>query len=348
MSGLTSGTLLGRVHDFLKIYLPSHRHVSPNTVRAYTKAIDQFLDFVKLQKHVSLGDVTFEMLTADTILTFLDHLEADNGCSTSTRNQRLAAIRSFIKYAATRDITVAANVKELKAVPTKKPDATVLIDYMSEAAVSAILAEPDPVTPKGLRDRCLLMLMYDTGARVQEVVTLKLRDFRWGRKPTVTLHGKGGKDRTVPLAEKTTAHLKLYLDAFHPSPRDNEQFLFYTVIHYTVQPLTDRRIRYIVKEYGVAARKKCKEVPENVFPHLWRHSRAMHLYQHGMDLTLISQWLGHAQLETTQIYAHADTEHKRVAIEKATSSASPLNGKISSPRFIVTDDDTLRRLAGLI
>jgi len=348
MPRLAAGTLLGKVHDFLKIYLPSHRHVSPNTIRAYSNAIDQLLNFVKTQKHVTLGDITFEMLTADTILAFLDHLEADNGCSISTRNQRLAAIRSFIKYAATRDITVAANVNELKAVPTKKPDTIKLIDYMSEVAVAKVLEEPNPAIPKGLRDRCLLMLMYDTGARVQEVVDVILRDFRWGKKPTVTLHGKGGKDRTVPLAENTTAHLKLYLDAFHPSPRNNEQFLFYTIIHGAVQPLTDRRVRNIVKEYGVIARKKCKEVPENVFPHLFRHSRAMHLYQHGMDLTLLAQWFGHAVIETTQIYAHADTEHKRIAIEKATSSTSPLSGKILATRFIVTDDDTLRRLAGLI
>ena len=120
-----------------------------------------------------------------------------------------------------------------------------------------------------------------------------------------------------------------------------------TGINSAIHPLTDRRIRDIVKEYGAAARKKCWDAPENVFPHLWRHSRAMHLYQNGMDLTLVSQWLGHAQLETTRIYAHADTEHKRIAIEKATQPNNPLKAKPSPPRFTVTDDETLRRLSGL-
>ena len=348
MRKLAVGTLLGRVHEFLKVYLPNHRHLSPNTIRAYSKSLDLLLDFVKNEKHVQLIDVTFDMLTADMILAFLDYLEVTTYCSISTRNQRLAAIRAFIKYAATRDIAVAANLKELKAVPTKKTANVKLIEYMSEAAVAAILVEPDANTQKGFRDRTLLIMMYETAARVQEIADIKLSDFRWGKKPTVTLHGKGRKDRTVPISEKAAKHLKLYLDTFHPMPRNNGQYLFYTVIHGTTRSITVRRIRDIVKEHSASARKKCNEIPDNTFPHIFRHSRAMHLYQNGMDLTLIAQWLGHVHLDTTQIYAHADSEHKRVAIEKATSTTNPINAKMSTPRFTISDDDMLRQLAGLI
>jgi site-specific recombinase XerD len=111
--------------------------------------------------------------------------------------------------------------------------------------------------------------------------------------------------------------------------------------------LSDRRIRYLLKDYAGKARATCIEVPENVHPHMFRHSRAMHLYQEGMDLTLVSQWLGHAQLETTRIYAHADTEHKRKAIAAATSAESPLFSKLNPNRYTVTDEDALKRLVGL-
>lgn len=123
--------------------------------------------------------------------------------------------------------------------------------------------------------------------------------------------------------------------------------LFYSVTRGSLHPIKDRRIRYLIKDYGEKARGICSEVPENVYPHLFRHSRAMHLYQEGMDLTFISQWLGHAQLETTLIYAHADTEHKRKAIAAATPQDNPLYSKLNSARYTVTDDETLKRLTGL-
>ena len=146
-----------------------------------------------------------------------------------------------------------------------------------------------------------------------------------GRLPKVTLFGKGRKSRVVPLMDKTAQHLKKYLSLFHEiAAADDDAPLFYSVIHGNRQCLSARRVRYMLQKYGEQARQVCSEVPENVYPHLFRHSRAMHLYQEGMDLTLVSQWLGHSQLETTQIYAHADTEHKRKAIEAATPQDNPL------------------------
>ena len=114
-----------------------------------------------------------------------------------------------------------------------------------------------------------------------------------------------------------------------------------------MHPISDRRVRYLLKEYGNKARLVCPEVPPNVHPHLFRHSRAMHLYQAGMDLTFVAQWLGHAQLETSRIYAHADTEHKRKAIAAATPADSPLFSKLNSARYTVSDEETLKRLTGL-
>jgi len=336
------------IHDYLKVYLPKQRKLSSNTIRSYREALELLVDYVKVQKEIPLQDVTFEMLTSETILGYLDYLETERGCGVSTCNNRLAAVRTFLVFAADRDITTVTSLKELKKVPVKKPDKIEVIGHMSMAAIAAIVAQTDISKPKGVRDRFLMLLMYDAGARLQEMIDIRLCDFRLGATPTVTLHGKGGKVRTIPIMEKTVQYLRNYLTVFHPDTSlSTETPLFYSVIHGKMNPLSDRRIRNLIKEYGANARIQCLEVPENVHPHLFRHSRAMHLYQQGMDLTLVSQWLGHANLETTLVYAHADTEYKRKAIAASTPAENPLHAKLNPSRFTVTDEDTLKRLTGL-
>jgi len=301
-----------------------------------------------MHKNVPLQDVTFEMLDEETITAFLDSIEVDRKCSISTRNNRLAAIRAFMKFSADRDISTVAIFDGFKRITAKKPNKAEVIEYMSMTAISAIVEQAGVDRRHSLRDRTFLILMYDTGARIQEMVDIALCDLRFGKTPTITLHGKGGKTRSVPLMEKTVQYLQKYLSQYHTdAPFQSNLPLFYTITHGERHPLSDRRIRYLIKECGEKARKHCIEVPENVHPHMFRHSRAMHLYQNGMDLTLVSQWLGHANLETTLIYAHADTEHKRVAIAASTPADSPLSKKLNPDRFIVTDDDTLKRLTGL-
>ncbi|MCI8526906.1 MAG: site-specific integrase [Oscillospiraceae bacterium] len=341
-------SLFPLVHDYLKIYLPKQRNVSPNTIRSYRKALEELLDYVKDRKQISLGEVTFEYLTTDMILSFLEYLESGRGCSVPTCNTRFAAIRAFMDYAADRNLTLVANLNKLKKVPFKKPNNTVTVDYMSMMAITAVIGQPNTSTPKGLRDQFFMILLYDTGARVQEILNIKLCDLQLGHLPKVTLFGKGRKTRIVPLMEKTVLHLKKYLLVFHPDPASATDLpLFYSVTHGEKHPLTPRMAQYILQKYGEQARCICKEVPEKVHPHLFRHSRAMHLYQGGMDLTLVSQWLGHSQLETTQIYAHADTEHKRIAIAASTSQDNPLYSKLNSARYTISDEDTLKKLTGL-
>ncbi|EOS77688.1 hypothetical protein C819_00799 [Lachnospiraceae bacterium 10-1] len=341
-------SLFPLIHDYLKIYLPEQRNVSPNTILSYRKALEELLDYVKEREEIPLGSVSFEHLEADTIFTFLEYLESEKGYSIPTRNARFAAIRAFMDYAADHDVALVANLNKLKKVPFKKAASTVMVDYMSMEAVTAIIEQLDANTQKGLRDRLFIMLLYDTGARIQEALNINLGDLQLGSLPKVTLFGKGRKTRVVPLMDKTAQHLKKYISVFHENTeQDGDAPLFYSVIHGKKQRLSDRRVRYILQKYGDKARSVCSEVPENVYPHLFRHSRAMHLYQEGMDLTLVSQWLGHSQLQTTQIYAHADTEHKRKAIEAATPQDNPLHSKLNSARYTVTDEETLKKLAGL-
>ena len=347
MSKVVDEMLFKLIHDFFVIYLPSQRNSSPNTIRAYRSSLEMLLEFVKQQNKIPLFKVSFRMLNEKSVAAFLDSLETERGCGISTRNHRLKCIKSFLKYAAMIEPTAVAHRAELFKIPMKKDTMSGTVEYMSESAVKALLIEPDATTKRGLRDRFFMILAYDTAARVQELADLRLRDIRLGKTPTIVLTGKGSKARTVPLMRPTVLHLNNYLDVFHCGESLlSEKPLFYSIRGGVPEPLSCDGIRKWMKRYGVTAREKCDEIPKNVHPHLFRHSRAMHLYQNGMDLTLVSQWLGHAGLEATLIYAHADTEQKRVAIEKATQNSNTLQEGPSS-RFDVNDDEVLKRLYGL-
>lgn len=232
---------------------------------------------------------------------------------------------------------------EVQKVPRKKQVKPNVVDYMNEVATTALLEQPDTSTRKGFRDFFFMLLLYDSAARIQEMLSIRLRDIKIGVTPTVTLHGKGSKVRTVPLMKQTAEYCSQYMNIFDANEQEySEQHLFYTVIHGVKKPLNDSTVRRFLYTYGDTARKLCSEIPDRVHPHLFRHSQAMHLYQNGMYLSLISQWLGHAHLDTTLINAHTDTEQKRKAIEKATEPGSPLNSALNAERFTISDADTIK------
>jgi site-specific recombinase XerD len=346
MAGVKDTILFTLVHDFFKVYLTKMRNRSPNTIYAYRESLVALFDFVKAERKISLSEITFEMIDRYMLAKFLDFLE-ERGCSINTRNHRLNRIRAFYKYAAKMELAAVIHQTEILKVPLKTSEKSEIIDYMSEDAVKVILAQPDATTSKGLRDQFLMVLLYDTGARIQELMEIRLRDVKLGKTPTVTLHGKGGKTRVVPLLTSTAQQYKNYTGVFHPDESVySEQHLFYVVQHGQKNKMHHDTARRLICGYGAAAREHCSDVPDNVHPHLWRHTRAMHLYQHGVDLTLISQWLGHARYETTLIYAKADTEQKRRAMENANKSG-PLAEKLNSDRYRVSDDDLLKKLYGL-
>lgn len=333
------------LHDYLKKYLPDQKYASPNTVKAYRTALNQFFEYVVQEKSIPLSEITFPVLDYDMVNAYLDWLVSEKKCSPATRNHRLTCIRSFFAYAASRSTEYMAYQAALSKIPKQKAG-KIPVEYMSEEAVQTILKQPDTSTRQGIRDQFFMVLLYDTAARVQEMLDLKVCDIRPGKTPTATLLGKGSKVRTVPLMPETMEHFQNYLNVYHEGEgRYSTQPLFYIVQHGTRNPMSDDNVRKFLKKYGDLARKICPEVPENIHPHLWRHSRSMHLYQHGMDLTLLSQWLGHANLETTLIYAYADTEQKRRAIEK--SMGRKVTGGIDIPCFTVSDEDTIKRLYGL-
>ncbi len=335
------------VHDFFREHLTKLKKCSLNTITAYRESLNALFDFVKKERNIGLSDITFEMIDYNMVVQFLDYLETERGCSVSTRNHRLNRIRAFYKYAANMEPAAVIHQKEILKVPLKAIEQTDLIEYMSMDAVKAILQEPDTTTRKGLRDQFLMALLYDTGARIQELMGIRLQDIHLGKAPTVTLNGKGKKIRSVPLQDATIPLLKNYMNVFHSEESIySEQSLFFILRSGRKKQMHHDTARRLIHEHGVRAREHCRDVPDNVHPHLWRHTRAMHLYQSGVALNLISQWLGHARLQTTLMYAKADTEMKRKAMAVA-NAAGPLAEKLSMDRYKVSDDDLIRQLYGL-
>lgn len=337
--------------DFLTAYLPKQKGASENTVRAYKTGINQFLDFACRYLSVKLEDFHFGYVNRETVEKYLVTLEEEQGYSVSSRNQRLAVLKSFCKFSGLRNVTVLSIYQEISAIPVKKK-ADKPIEFFSEAALEGILNAADTTKRNGKRDRTFMILLYDTGARLQEVIGIRIKDLyidpeNVSGKTYVEVYGKGQKHRRIPLMEKTVLHLLEYLKAFHPD-RKGDDHLFYVRHSGRVEPLSQDAVEKFIERYGRKAKEACPEVPDKVYPHMFRHSRAMHLYRNGMPLPLVSEWLGHAQLETTiNYYANADTKMKKEAIDKATSKLNPiLTAKVE--KEIKYTEDTIRELYGLM
>lgn len=334
------------IRNYLLVYLPVQREASAHTVTDYRTVLSQYLSFAAEKKDIKLNAVTFDMFNRENVDAYLDYLTTEKGFSTATRNNRLAAIRAFVSYASACYPEYMALESELSAIKVQKDDPFSKVDYMTESAVTALLNEPDAKTKIGLRDRFLMIFLYDSGARISEALGVRLRDVKLGNSPQVLLFGKGNKVRTVPLMEKTVEHLQQYIAVFHKEESlTSAATLFYVLHKGKKEPMNDESVRVRLQKYADSAREKCPEIPQKVHPHLWRHTRAMHLYQHGMDLSLVSQWLGHANLSTSLIYAYADTQHKRDAIEKAMGGEH--SGITDATLCTVDDDALLKKLYGM-
>ena len=346
MGKVKDAQLFMLIRNFLEIYLPTYRHAGENTVKSYRTGLNQYLDYVSSKKQISRFAVTGAMFSYDMVTEYLHWLSVDRKVSSATCNNRLAVIRAFISYASACKPEYIDLKSRLSQIKGKKNDQFGKVDYMSEAAVKALMEAPDVSTTAGLTDQFMMVMLYDTGARIQEILSLRLCDLKIDKTPTAIIHGKEGKTRIVPLMPETVKHLKKYLSVLHPDEHmHSESYLFFTRHKGQKVQMCDDTARYRIQRYAAAAKENCPDVPDNPHPHMWRHTRAMHLYQHGMDLERISQWLGHSQLETTLIYAHSDTEDKRKAIAAALGDG--VTGQLNNAPYTVDDEEILRKLYGL-
>lgn len=335
------------VRDFLTVYLPKQCCASANTIKSYRETLNLFIDFLTQEKQIPLDGITFAECTYQNVMDFLDWLQSSRRCGSSTRNQRLFALKSFVKYAGMRYPEWILLRFELDKVPVQKKE-NKLIDFIPEDALRAILEQPDAGTKRGMRDLSFMVLMYDTAARDREILDLTVGSLHLEQKyPSVHITGKGGRTRIVPIMDKTVQHLKKYLSIFHPAEnRQNEDYLFYTVSHGQKHQMSDDNVAKFLEKYAVMARTKCVNVPERVHPHLFRHARAIHLYRGGIPLPLLSEFMGHASVQTTTIYAYADTEMKRAAIEKVTDNSTIPHVERDLPAW-QNDEELIKRLYGL-
>jgi site-specific recombinase XerD len=305
---------------FLTMYLPGQRGLSSNTIMSYRDTFKQVLQYAE-----TLGirpeKLTLAQFNSDFVEAFLAWLEKERDCGRGTRNQRLAAIHAFARYVHSKRPEYLFESQKIMGIRSKKRPEPQL-PFLTSDTVRAVLSQPDMSTKYGRRDAVLLSLMYDSAARVQELCDLRVRDARLYEPYTVTLTGKGGKTRSVPLMSDTAALLKKYVAENKMTTTDKYDYpLFQNHQH---GKLTRAGVAYILKKYCELARKHFPQVPKKVSPHVFaRHSKAMHMLQAGVNLVYIRDFLGHVNLATTEIYSRVDVESKRAAIEKAAIKVSP-------------------------
>jgi len=304
--------------EFLTHHLAAQRNLSPNTIKAYRDVFTLLLRFCRDQRGIPLERLTLAQIDAPLMEAFLDYLGTDRHCAISTRNQRLAVMHSFFRYLQSEVPDQLLQCQRILAIPLRRHSRSD-VGYLSKEYLAEILAQPDLHAPAGRRDAVLLSVLYDTGARVQELIDINVGDVRLDAPAQVRLMGKGRKLRTVPLMDATVKILREYL-------LENG---LQNIDHFD-QPLFKNRqgerfsrsgIRYLLQTYTRAVRAVHPGFTQKVSPHVLRHTKGMHLLQSGVSLEIIRDFLGHVDVKTTQIYARTNLEMKRRAIEKIAGDA---------------------------
>jgi len=299
--------------SFLVDYLPTRRSVCSNTIKSYRDAFKVLLLYCRKAKGLSPEKLSIEQLNVKLIVGFLSYLESERQCGKRTRNQRLAAIHSFFHYLHGESPEHMLQCQQILAIPFHRYERRTP-RYIAVDDLKCILAQPDFTTFSGRRDTVLLSLLYDTGARVQELINLRKRDIRLDSPAHIRLFGKGQKIRFVPLVTNTVKLLKIHLkDRKLMAPENDDEPLF---VNRSGQPFSRSGVRYILNKYVEKTRISRPGVTRNISPHTLRHSKAMHLLQAGNPLIVIRDILGHVDIQTTEVYARADIEMQRHALEK--------------------------------
>lgn len=301
-------TLLQR---FFVEHLGRQRAISPRTIAAYRDTFRLLLSYAEAKISKSPAALALVDLDARLILSFLDHLEKERNNGARSRNARLAALRSFLKYAAHHDLTALHVIEQALAIPMKRFDRPVL-GFLSRQEMQAILDAPDPRTWAGQRDRALFSLMYNTGARVSEVVGRRIGDIIINDAAAAHLHGKGRKERSVPLWRSTAGLIRGWKR--RPDDIGDEKFLFPN--RGGGRMARSNVTQRLALAVSVAAEHHPQLTRRSISPHTIRHTTAMHLLQSGVDIAVIALWLGHESPATTHMYLEADLSMKERALTR--------------------------------
>ncbi|EIJ37729.1 site-specific recombinase XerD [Galbibacter orientalis DSM 19592] len=307
--------------DFLTKYLIHERGASPNTIKSYRDTFVQFINYMTDERGTKLRKLTLSTITKELVVEFLYWLQNTKKCSAATRNNRLAAIHSFLNYVQFHHPDHLYEYQRILSVKAKKHKKE-SINYMSVDGLKLFLRQPNVASKKGRRDLALLSLIYDTGARVQELVDLAVQDINIQAPFTVRILGKGQKVRIVPLLQEQMEILLTYM--VENDLMRNECRPYPLFFNHRNEKLTRGGVAYIVKKYAQSARKENPGlIPPKLSCHSLRHSKAMHLLKAGVNLVYIRDILGHVSIQTTEIYARVDSKQKQEAIQKAYVPVSP-------------------------
>lgn len=300
--------------DFFSNFLPNHKNVSKNTIALYRDCFVLFLQFCSNEKNINIDKITFNDISRDLILEFLSWLENTRKNSIQTRNQRLAALKSFCKFVqfeAPEFFKLCSNIRNIEPKKCKKNS----LNYLSLDAIKILLRQPNTNIKKEFRDLAILSLLYDSGARVQELIDLSVCNLSLASNSKIFLNGKGNKTRTVPLNKEISKILKKYISSFELTKND----ILFT--NKSGDKLTQKGISYILNKYIDRAKINFPEYFNcRISPHSLRHSKAMHLLESRVNLIYIRDFLGHESVSTTEIYARANPEVRRKQIEKASKN----------------------------
>jgi integrase/recombinase XerD len=301
---------------FLSRYLPGQRNLSTNTIASYRDAVKLFLLFCETVEKIKPDRIRICDISPALLTDYLAWIERERHCGVATRNQRLAAFKSFFHYIAAMEPEHLLACQRILGIPMKKL-ARRPMSFFSADGLHRLLSQPDTTTPRGRRDHALLVLLYDLAARVQEICDLRVRDLRFERPATVTLHGKGRKTRIIPITTKTAAIMETYLKE-RGWIGQSGTLDFPLFMNSRKCKLTRAGVAHILAKYVKAmALSGSSDVPASVSPHCLRHSKAVHLLRSGVPLIYIRDFLGHVSVTTTEIYAKVDAEQKRKALEGA-------------------------------
>lgn len=312
------------VRRFLLEHLVADRNLSRNTQVSYRDTLTLFLPFVGERASIALDRLSVADITPDLVRAFLAYLESERQCGVGTRNQRLAAIRSLAYFVGARAPEHLAWCTEVRAIPFKK-SAKRMIDYLDKPEMDALLQAPDQRAHLGYRDHALLLFMYNSGARADEVAGLCLRHLQLGTSPSARILGKGNKWRACPLWSMTVEAIQPLI---HGRAENERVFL-----GRTGKPITRFGIHRLVTGYAVQASKQVESMrTKRISPHTIRHTTAVHLLRAGVDINTIRAWLGHVSLDTTNIYAEVDLEMKAKALAKV--DVSDLASRSARPQTL--------------
>lgn len=326
------------ISSFFTSYLSAERGVSPHTIRSYAKTIASFIDYIESSKGINVKRLSTAYFNKVNVLDFLDWMEKSKGITVQTRNQRLAAIHSLCKYLQHSDIIHIARWQEMLSIKFKKARPKPM-SYLSVDGIKFLLEQIPTDHIFGRRNLAMIALLYDTGARVQELISLRPCDIHLESPAYLILQGKGNKNRAVPLQEKQVYILRGYIDENRLYRTENQTEPLFK--NRDGKHLTGAGVTYLLMKYVALAHEKNPElIPERLSPHCLRHSKAMHLLQSGVNLIYIRDILGHVSILTTEIYARADSKQKREALEAAYQDVIPTDKGRKSP--VWESDNSLR------